>query len=252
MKDKQHYRTVVLSDLHLGAKSCQHTQIEEFLDHFHCDFLYLNGDIIDGWALRRKWKWNNAYNGIIKKILKKSQRGTKVVYVLGNHDDFLRAWLDTGLKFGNISIVNEAVHQGVSGESYLVTHGDLFDGVSRLAPWISWTGAKGYELLINCNTLFNQIRKFFGLKYWSFSAWLKHNVKKAVDHIFRFEHNLSSYCRSRRFSGVICGHIHTAEIKQINGVAYLNSGDWQESCTALVEHEDGQWEIIHWRKQKRQ
>jgi len=248
MKNKTHVRTIVISDMHLGAKSCQYTQIEDFLNHHTCDYLYLNGDIIDAWALSRKWRWKNEYNAIIKQILKKSQQGTQVVYVLGNHDDFLRAWITSGLKFGNISMSNEAVHQCVDGRSYLVTHGDLFDGVSRLAPWLSWAGAKGYELLINFNMLYNQVRKFFGLKYWSFSAWLKHNVKKAVDHIFRFEHNLCAYCKSRGFAGVICGHIHTAEIKSINGVDYLNSGDWQESCTALVEHEDGRWEIVTWQK----
>lgn len=248
MKKKIHYRTIVISDIHLGAKSCQYEQVEDFLYHHDSDFLYLNGDIIDAWALRKKWRWKSEYNSIIKKILRKSQKGTRVVYIIGNHDDFLRTWISTGLKFGNISIVNEAIHQGVSGECYLVTHGDLFDGVSRLAPWLSWAGARGYELLINFNLIYNQIRKKLGLNYWSFSSWIKHNVKKAVDHIFRFEYNLTSYAKNRGFFGVICGHIHTAEIKTVNKVAYLNSGDWQESCTALVEHFDGRWEIVNWRK----
>ena len=145
MKAKKYYRTIVLSDMHLGAKSCQYKQIEKFLDSHDCDYLYLNGDIIDGWALRRRWRWYTEYNTIIKKILKKSERGTQVIYVLGNHDDFLRAWLGSNLKFGNISITNEAVHQSATGENYLVTHGDLFDGVSRLAPWLSWAGSAGYQ-----------------------------------------------------------------------------------------------------------
>ena len=246
MKAKKYYRTIVLSDMHLGAKSCQYKQIEKFLDSHDCDYLYLNGDIIDGWALRRRWRWYTEYNTIIKKILKKSERGTQVIYVLGNHDDFLRAWLGSNLKFGNISITNEAVHQSATGENYLVTHGDLFDGVSRLAPWLSWAGSAGYELLINANMVYNRMRKFLGFGYWSFSSWIKKNVKKAVDHVFRFEHNLTFYARSRGYFGVICGHVHTPEIKTVNGISYLNSGDWQESCTALVEDEQGYWEIIYW------
>jgi UDP-2,3-diacylglucosamine pyrophosphatase LpxH len=247
MKNKKHYRTIVISDLHLGTKGCCAAQLEDFLDHHESDFLYLNGDIIDGWALRRRWRWKSTYNSVIRKIIKRSERGTQVVYVLGNHDDFLRSWLSPHLSFGNISICNEAVHMSADGYSYLVTHGDLFDGVSRMAPWLSWAGARGYDLLLTLNYAYNQVRRRLGLGYWSFSAWAKRNVKRAVDHVFRFEHNLADYCRTRGFGGVICGHIHTAEIKKINGVRYLNSGDWVESLTALVEQDDGEWQIVQWK-----
>ena len=248
MKTRKHYRTIVVSDVHLGTKGCQAGALEDFLDHHVSDYLYLNGDIIDAWALQRKWRWKPEYNSLIRKILKRSERGTEVIYVLGNHDEFLRPWLTPDMHFGRIRICNEAVHVSADGYSYLVTHGDLFDGVSRLAPWLSWMGARGYDMLLMLNRWYNAVRSRLGFSYWSFSAWVKHNVKRAVAHVFRFEHNLAEYCSSRGYFGVICGHIHTAEIKKINGVCYLNSGDWVESLTALVEDDQGTWKIIYWHK----
>lgn len=246
MKNKR-YRTIVLSDLHIGAKSCQADLIKKFLDNYESDYLYLNGDIIDAWALKRKWRWKPVYNDIVRLILKKSNNSTKVVYITGNHDEFLRSFDHTLINLGNITVCNEAIHQDATGYHYLVVHGDFFDGISRLAPWMSMLGARGYEFIINVNHYFNLLRKKFGLGYWSFSSYVKKNVKKAVTHVFRFEHNLSQYCKSRNFRGVICGHIHTPQIKNIDEIKYMNSGDWQESCTALVEDYQGNWNLIYFR-----
>jgi UDP-2,3-diacylglucosamine pyrophosphatase LpxH len=241
---KRHYRTIVLSDIHLGARSSQADQVLKFLEHHDSDYLYLNGDIIDAWALRRKWYWQSIYNDIIRKILKKSTHGTRVFYIAGNHDEFLRTLMTAFSRFGDVTICNEVTHAGADGRSYLVVHGDLFDGVHRLAPWLSVAGARGYEFIIAVNHRYNQIRQSLGLGYWSFSRWIKKNIKKAVNHVFQFEVNLVHYCQSRGFDGVICGHIHTPAIKTIDSLIYMNSGDWQESCSALVEHADGRWEIL--------
>jgi len=171
-----------------------------------------------------------------------------VYYIIGNHDEELRKWItDYKLKFGKIRIKNEQVHEGVDGKLYLVTHGDLFDGVTRLAPWIAWTGDHAYRTLLWLNTMFNYGRRLLGMRYWSMSKFLKHNVKKAVNFIFAFEKNLAKYCKSRGYDGVVCGHIHTPEIKDVDGIRYMNDGDWVESCTAIVEHDTGIFEMVHWK-----
>ena len=243
---KKTYRTICISDVHLGTKDCKAEQLNNFLKHNSCETLYLVGDVIDAWKIQQnRWKWKQSHTNVIRRILGHAKRDTRVVYVAGNHDEFLRPLLQYNISFGNVEIVNQTEHLGVDGKRYLLTHGDLFDGITRLAPWISFLGDRAYDIVLSLNTRFNWIRHRMGFGYWSLSKYLKQRVKKAVDFMFQFEHNLASYCKKRGFDGVICGHIHHAEIKEIDGVIYMNDGDWVESMTALVEHHDGRWEIIN-------
>jgi len=244
------YRSIFISDVHLGVKDCKAEQLNNFLKHNTCDTLYLVGDIIDGWKVQQnKLRWKQSHTNVVRRILGHAKRGTRVVYVAGNHDEFLRPMIPYGLSFGSVEICNQIEHIGADGKHYLVTHGDLFDGITRLAPWLSFLGDKAYDVILGFNTTFNRWRHRVGLGYWSLSQYLKQRVKKAVDFIFQFERNLATYCRKRGFDGVICGHIHQAEIKDIDGITYMNDGDWVESCTALVEHWNGRWEIITWSRE---
>ena len=207
------------------------------------------GDIIDGWKVKdNKFKWRQSHTNVIRRILGFSKRGTKVFYIIGNHDEFMRPFIPYDISFGNVEIFNQAEHMGLDGKRYLITHGDLFDGITRLAPWLSFLGDRAYDFILGINTKYNWLRHRFGFGYFSLSKYLKHRVKKAVDFIFEFEKNLAAYCKRKGFDGVICGHIHHAEIKDIDGVVYMNDGDWVESCTALVEHTDGRWEIVTWQQ----
>jgi UDP-2,3-diacylglucosamine pyrophosphatase LpxH len=245
------YRSIFVSDVHLGTKDSQADKLNNFLKHNSCDTLYLVGDIIDAWRIQQnKWRWKQSHTNVVRRVLGHAKRGTRVVYIAGNHDEFLRPMIPYGFSFGLIEIHNQIEHIGADGKHYLVTHGDLFDGITRLAPWIAFLGDRAYDVILSLNSKFNWIRHRFGFGYFSLSKYLKHKVKKAVDFMFKFEENLANYCKKRGFDGVICGHIHHAEIKEINGVAYMNDGDWVESCTALVEHWDGHWEIIIWTKEK--
>jgi len=241
------YRSIFISDVHLGTKDCKAEALNNFLKHNSCEQLYLVGDIIDGWKIQQnRWRWKQSHTNVVRRILGHAKRGTKIIYVLGNHDEFLRPFLQYNLKFGMIELHNQIEHVGADGKRYLVVHGDLFDGITRLAPWISFLGDKAYDFVLAVNSRFNWIRHRLGFGYWSLSKFLKNKVKKAVDFMFQFERNLTDYCRKRGFDGVICGHIHHAEIKTINNTIYMNDGDWVESLTALVEHHDGQWAILHW------
>lgn len=241
------YRSIFISDTHLGAKSCKAKLLNDFLKHNSCDRLYLVGDIIDGWKVQKnKWKWNKHQSDVVKRVLKLSTDGTEVIYVPGNHDEFLRPILHHHLKLHKLEFHNQYCHVGVDGRRYLVTHGDLFDGITRMGKWISFLGDTAYDFVLGLNIYVNAIRHRFGFGYWSISKFLKHKVKKAVDFMFEFENNLAGYCKRKGYDGVICGHIHHAEIKTIDGVAYMNDGDWVESCSALVEHHDGTFEIIYW------
>jgi UDP-2,3-diacylglucosamine pyrophosphatase LpxH len=245
------YRSIFISDVHLGTKDCQADKLNNFLKHNTCETLYLVGDIIDAWKIKQnKWKWKQSHTNVVRRVLGHSKRGTRVVYVAGNHDEFLRPFMQYDIGFGMIEVSNQTEHIGADGKHYLVTHGDLFDGITRLAPWLSFLGDKAYDFILRLNTRINWIRHRLGFGYFSLSLFLKHRVKKAVDFIFHFERNLAAYCKKRGFDGVICGHIHHAEIKDIDGIIYMNDGDWVESCTALVEHHDGRWEIITWTKEK--
>ena len=245
------YRSIFVSDVHLGTKDCKAEQLNNFLKHNSCDTLYLVGDIIDAWKIQQnKWRWKQSHTNVVRRVLGHAKRGTRVIFIAGNHDEFLRPMIPYGFNFGLIEIHNQIEHIGADGKHYLVTHGDLFDGITRLAPWIAFLGDKAYDIVLTLNNKFNWIRRRMGFGYFSLSKYLKYKVKKAVDFVFKFEENLANYCKKRGFDGVICGHIHHAEIKEINGVTYMNDGDWVESCTALVEHWNGNWEIITWTKEK--
>jgi UDP-2,3-diacylglucosamine pyrophosphatase LpxH len=245
------YRSIFISDVHLGVKDCKAEQLNNFLKHNTCDTLYLVGDIIDGWKVQQnKLRWKQSHTNVVRRILGHAKRGTRVVYIAGNHDEFLRPMIPYGLSFGSVEIYNQTEHIGADGRHYLVVHGDLFDGITRLAPWLSFLGDKAYDFILAVNSRYNWIRRRLGFGYWSLSKYLKHRVKKAVDFIFEFEKNLAVYCKKRGYDGVICGHIHHAEIKLIDGITYMNDGDWVESCTALVEHHDGRWEIVTWTKER--
>ena len=245
------YRSIFVSDVHLGTRDSQAEKLNNFLKHNSCDTLYLVGDIIDAWRIQQnKWRWKQSHTNVVRRVLGHAKRGTRVIYIAGNHDEFLRPMIPYGFSFGLVEIHNQIEHIGADGKHYLVVHGDLFDGITRLAPWIAFLGDKAYDVILSFNSRFNWVRHRFGFGYFSLSKYLKHKVKKAIDFIFQFERNLADYCKKRGFDGVICGHIHHAEIKEINGVTYMNDGDWVESCTALVEHWDGRWEIVTWTKEK--
>ncbi len=245
------YRSIFISDIHLGTWSCKASILVNFLKHNDCDTLYLVGDIIDGWKVsQNRWRWEGAQSQVVERVLKMARKhDTKVIYIPGNHDEFLRPLIHQ-ITLGEIELHNTYDHIGVDGKRYMVVHGDMFDGITRLAPWISFLGDRAYDMILSVNTTFNKIRHHFGFGYWSLSKYLKHRVKKAVDFIFKFEQNIAGYCKRKGYNGIICGHIHNAEIKDIDGIIYMNDGDWVESCTALVEHHDGRFEIVTWQVQE--
>lgn len=242
------YKTICISDLHLGTTDCKADLLNNFLKNHECDNLYLVGDIIDGWKVQQnKWRWKQSHTNVIQNVLKYSKRGCKVTYVTGNHDEFLRPFVNQ-FSLGNITICNQAEYRDIKGNRLLITHGDMFDGITRMSKWISFLGDSAYDFVLWINTKFNYIRHKFGFGYWSLSKFLKSRVKKAVGFIFKFEETLANYCNKKGYDGVICGHIHTPEIKVINETIYMNDGDWVESCSALVEHYDGKWEIVYWKQ----
>ena len=241
------YRSIFISDVHLGTKDCKAGHLNNFLKHNSCETLYLVGDIIDAWKIKQnKWRWKQSHTNVVRRILGHAKRDTRIVYVLGNHDEFLRPYLQYNLNFGMVEMHNQIEHIGADGKRYLVVHGDFFDGITRLAPWLSFLGDKAYDTILSLNSKFNWILHRMGIGYFSLSRFLKRKVKKAVDFMFQFEVNLATYCKKRGYDGVICGHIHHAEIKEIDGVIYMNDGDWVESMTALVENHDGTWQIVTW------
>ena len=243
------FRTIWISDTHLGTAGCQAELLLDFLKSTDCETLYLVGDIIDGWQLRKGWYWPPRHNDIVRCVLKKAKHGTRVVYVPGNHDEAFRGY--TGLNLGGIELHHEALHETADGRKLLILHGDEFDGVVLYAKWLAFLGDSAYNLMLKTNAVFNRIRKRMGLPYWSLSSELKKRVKNAVQFISSFEHAVAHAAAERGANGVVCGHIHTAEIRVIGDVTYYNDGDWVESCTALVEHADGAMEIIDWAQQKR-
>ncbi|MGD2139371.1 MAG: UDP-2,3-diacylglucosamine diphosphatase [Burkholderiales bacterium] len=238
------YRTIWISDLHLGTPGCQADQLLDFLRHNESEQLYLVGDIIDGWQLKRRWFWAQSHNDVIQKLLRKARKGTHVTYIAGNHDEAAREFL--GLSFGGIAIRDEVVHTMFDGRKFLVIHGDLYDGIVLYAKWLAIIGDHLYALLLKLNRWFNHIRAKLGFPYWSLSQYLKHKTKNAVNFITNFETAVAREARNRGFDGVVCGHIHKAEIKQIDGVTYCNDGDWVESMSALVETLEGELKIVEW------
>lgn len=239
------FRTIWISDIHLGTPGCQAYYLLDFLRTHKATTLYLVGDILDGWQLKKGWYWPQAHNDVVQKLLRSARKGTKVIYVPGNHDEVARQFI--GLHLGEIAIRDDAIHTTVKGKRLWVVHGDLFDSVMQHARWLAHVGDWMYSILLVLNRFANAIRQRFGLPYWSMSQYLKHQVKNAVNFISDFEHVMTEEARRRGCDGVVCGHIHKAEIREAGGVIYCNAGDWVESLTALVEDFDGTLRLIHWR-----
>ncbi len=226
-EDGHHYRTIWISDIHLGTPGCQAYYLLDFLRTHRADTIYLVGDILDGWQLRNGWYWPQAHNDVVQKLLRHARKGTRIVYIPGNHDEQLRQFV--GMALG------------------VVTHGDLFDSVMRHARWLARLGSWLYEGLLKVNRWLNVLRQRLGLPYWSMSQYVKHRVKNAVNFISDFERVMTEEARRRGCDGVVCGHIHKAEVREIDGILYCNDGDWVESLSALVETHDGALRLVHWR-----
>ena len=240
----KHFRTLWISDLHLGTPGCQAAALLDFLKHTECETLYLVGDIIDGWQLRRRWYWPQAHNDVVQKLLRKARKGTRVIFIPGNHDEFARRYVQ--LNFGGITVAEDWVHETADGRKLWIIHGDLFDGVIQCAKWLAYVGDSLYEFTLKLNRHLNTWRARLGLPYWSLSKYLKLKVKRAVSYLDDFENAVAREARKRGLQGVVCGHIHHAELRDIDGILYANDGDWVESLTALAEHADGRLEILPW------
>lgn len=239
-----HYRTIFISDVHLGTRSCQAEALLEFLKGTEADTIYLVGDIVDFWRVQRGAVWPQSHNDVLQKLLRKVRKGTRIILIPGNHDECLRDY--AGSRFGGIEIVRQAVFTNAAGRRYLVIHGDEFDVVVRYARWLAFLGDRGYELALWLNAPLNFVRRRMGLGFWSLSAYLKYRVKSAVNFIGEFETNLAEAARREGAEGVICGHIHHAASREIDGIHYVNTGDWVESCTAIVETAEGKLELVRW------
>ena len=241
---RKQYRTVWISDVHLGTRGCNAAMLIDFLDHVDSETMYLVGDIIDGWAMKKRFYWPDAHNDIVWRVLKRAKRGTRIVYIPGNHDEMFRQF--SGLHFGGVEIRRQAVHETADGRRLLVLHGDEFDAITMSHRWLAHLGDAAYEALMALNRWMNAGRRLFGLPYWSLSKYAKQKVKNAVSFISKFEEIVAHEAGHRGVDGVIAGHIHKAEMRAIAGIDYYNDGDWVEGCTALVEHYDGTMEILHW------
>jgi UDP-2,3-diacylglucosamine pyrophosphatase LpxH len=241
---RRRYRTIFISDVHLGTRGCNDRLLIDFLDHVDSEMLYLVGDIIDGWRMKKRYYWPERHNAIVRRLMKRAKRGTEVIYIPGNHDEMFRQF--SGMNFGGVQIRNQAIHTTADGRRLLIIHGDEFDAVVMAHKWLAFAGDAAYEFLMKLNVVVNTVRRRFGLPYWSLSKHAKHKVKNAVEFISRFEEAVAHEAKTKNVNGVVCGHIHTAEVRQYSDVTYYNDGDWVEGCTALVEHFDGRMEILHW------
>jgi UDP-2,3-diacylglucosamine pyrophosphatase LpxH len=242
--ERKRYRTVWISDVHLGTRGCNAEMLIDFLDHVDCDLMYLVGDILDGWALKKRFYWPDSHNDIVWRILKRAKRGTEIIYIPGNHDEMFRQF--SGLNFGGVHIRRQAIHTTADGRRLLVLHGDEFDAITMSHRWLAHLGDAAYEAIMGLNRAVNRVRRWLDMPYWSLSKYAKAKVKSAVEFISKFEEIVAREAGARGVDGVIAGHIHTAEMRSIEGIAYYNDGDWVEGCTALVEHYDGTMEILHW------
>lgn len=240
----RHMRTLFLSDIHLGTRGSQAELLLDFLKWHDAETIYLVGDIIDGWRLKKSWYWPQAHNDVVQKLLRKGRKGARLVYIPGNHDEFLRDYL--GLQLGGVELVDRVIHETADGKRLLIMHGDQFDVVVRHAKWLAFLGDHAYNLALALNTVVGKVRRKLGFEYWSLSAWAKLKVKNAVSFIGAFEQALLTEAKRVGADGVVCGHIHHATIRDDLGVRYINTGDWVESCTAIVEHHDGRIEMIRW------
>ncbi len=237
-------RAIFLSDIHLGTRGCQADRLLDFLRNHEAEQLFLVGDIIDFWAMKRSIHWTPAQNTVVQKILRRARHGEQVMLIPGNHDEALREYDDVA--FGDILVANEHVHVAADGRRYLVIHGDEFDQVTRHHRWLAVLGDAGYNLLVRVNVWASWLRRTFGIAgYWSLAGYAKRRVKRAVSFIFDFEDAVMHAVRERGLDGVICGHIHSAAIKNVDGMTYINCGDWVDSCTAVVEHMNGRMELLH-------
>ncbi len=241
---RRQYRTIWISDVHLGTRGCNAEMLIDFLDHVDSEKMYLVGDIIDGWRLKKKFYWPAAHNDVVWRVLKRAKRGAEVIYIPGNHDEVVRQFC--GLDFGGISIRRNDIHETADGRKLLVLHGDEFDAITLSHRWLAHVGDVAYEMMMGLNRLVNRWRRFWNLPYWSLSKHAKAKVKNAVEFISHYEDVVAQAAAHRGVDGVVCGHIHTAEYREIHGVQYYNDGDWVEGCTALVEHFDGRMEVLHW------
>jgi len=238
-------RSIFLSDIHLGTRACQAERLLSFLREYDSEHLFLVGDIVDFWAMSRGICWSAHQNTVVQKILKRARHDVSVYLVPGNHDEALRDY--AGVSFGEIHVVREHVHVAADGVRYLLIHGDEFDQVTLHHRWIAVLGDIGYALLVRLNGWLSYIRRSLRVPgYWSLAGYAKRKVKSAVSFISNFEDSLLRHVRERGLDGVICGHIHAAAIRQVDGVTYINCGDWVDSCTAIVEHHDGRMELIEW------
>ncbi len=242
--EARRYRALFISDIHLGTKACQAEAFLDFLRRHDGPRIYLVGDIVDFWRIRRGIYWPQPHNDVLQKLLRKVRKGTEIVYIPGNHDEAMREYC--GSQFGGIAIERQIIHAGADGRRHLIMHGDEFDVVVRYAKWLAFLGDWSYTMALWFNTHLNAVRRAFGMPYWLLSAYLKHKVKRAVNYIGEFEQALSQEARRNGAQGVICGHIHHAAMRQVDDVIYINTGDWVESCTAVVETEEGIFEIIRW------
>lgn len=242
-------RTVFISDVHLGTRACQAERLLGFLRAYPAERLYLVGDILDFWAMRREVRWSAAQNTVVQKILRRARHGEEVVFIPGNHDELLREHV--GTVFGNIRVERECVHTTADGRRYLLIHGDEFDQVTRCHRWLAVLGDVGYNALVRLNVWLSWLRRRLGIAgYWSLAGYAKRKVKVAVNFVNDFEQSVARAVRERGLDGVICGHIHVAAIREVGGVDYVNCGDWVDSCTAIVEHHDGRLELVHWQHEE--
>lgn len=244
--DVRHFRTLFISDVHLGSRAARADFLIDFLRHHEAETIVLVGDIVDGWRLKRNWYWPQVCNDVTQKLLRKARKGTRIIYIPGNHDEFLRDF--PGVHFGGVEVAQRIIHEAADGRRYLVLHGDEFDVVVRHARVLAYLGDWAYDLAIGLNIAFAAVRRRLGLPYWSFSCWAKQQVKTAVNFIGAFQQAVADEARRHEADGVICGHIHHAVIADIDGIRYINTGDWVESCTAIAEHQDGRMELITWQK----
>ncbi|MCB1865107.1 MAG: UDP-2,3-diacylglucosamine diphosphatase [Chromatiales bacterium] len=244
-------RSVFLSDIHLGTRACQAAHLLEFLREHPAERLFLIGDIIDFWSMSRSIHWNRTQNTVVQKILRRARHGEEVVFIPGNHDEALRDY--DGVVFGDIRVENEWVHETADGRRFLLVHGDEFDQVTRYHKWVAILGDVSYNQLVRLNSMLSWFRRKLGIAgYWSLAGYAKRKVKRALEFIFHFQDAALHSARARGLDGVICGHIHWAEIREQDGLTYINCGDWVDSCTAIVEHEDGRLEMIEWSKRMRE
>jgi UDP-2,3-diacylglucosamine pyrophosphatase LpxH len=244
------YKSIFVSDIHLGTRFSQAEVFLDFLKENESENLIFVGDIIDGWAIKRKFKWAQSHSDVIQKVLRKARKDTKVTFITGNHDEFLRPFVPL-LLGDSLEIVNEMDYDAINGKRYLVTHGDFFDSITMTKKWLAILGDYGYDFVLHINHILNFLRKKVGIKrYWSLSKYVKDNVKSSVSFINDFEAILATFAKKKEYDGIICGHIHKAEMKMIDTVEYLNCGDWVESCSAVVEHYDGRFEVIYWKHQE--